>query len=141
MANPPRTWPSNRAGFRIRPASDAWSIAAGNYSSRFAGATAGAVQLVATRLRNRLAGIAAAQLNARPEDLVFAGGRVFAAANPGNSLSFARVAATDHWSSASSPEPALRDTAFWSPSVLEPPNADDEVNGSALRLCLRFLRG
>jgi len=43
---------------------DAWSIAAGNYSSRFAGATAGAVHLAATRLRNRLAGIAAAQLNA-----------------------------------------------------------------------------
>jgi 2-furoyl-CoA dehydrogenase large subunit len=31
-----------------------------------------------------------------------------------------------------SPEPALRDTAFWSPSVLEPPNAADEVNGSAV---------
>jgi len=56
----------------------------------------GAVHIAATRLRDRLAGIAAAQLNARPEDLFFAGGRVFAAANPENSLSFARVAATDH---------------------------------------------
>jgi 2-furoyl-CoA dehydrogenase large subunit len=111
---------------------DAWSIAAGNYSSRFAGATAGAVHLAAARLRNWLAGIAAAQLNARPEDLVFAGGRVFAAANPENSLSFARVAATDHWSPAGSPEPALRETVFWSPSVLEPPNAAGEVNGAAV---------
>jgi CO/xanthine dehydrogenase Mo-binding subunit len=53
---------------RVEPAidtgKDAWSIAAGNYSSRFAGATADAVHLAATRLRNRLAGIAAAQLNA-----------------------------------------------------------------------------
>ena len=61
---------------------DAWSIAAGNYSSRFAAATAGAAHLAAARLREKLAGIAAAQLNQRPEDLRFAGGRVFAAANP-----------------------------------------------------------
>jgi len=111
---------------------DAWSIAAGNYSSRFAGGTAGAVHLAATRLKNRLAGIAAAQLNAGPKDLVFAGGRVFAVANPENSLSFARVAATDHWSPAGSPEPALRETVFWSPSVLRAPNAADEVNGAAV---------
>ena len=90
------------------------------------------MHLAATRLRNRLAGIAAAQLNARPEDLVFAGGRVFAVSNRENSLSFARVAATDHWSSRGSPEPALWETAFWSPSVLEPPNAANEVNGSAV---------
>jgi len=91
-----------------------------------------AVNLAATRLRNRLAGIAAAQLNARPEDLVFAVGRVFAAANPDNSLSFARVAATDHWSPAGSSEPALRETVFWSPPVLGAPNAADEVNGSSV---------
>jgi 2-furoyl-CoA dehydrogenase large subunit len=111
---------------------DAWSIASGNYSSRFAGATAGAVHIAATRLRDRLAGIAAAQLNARPEDLVFAHGRVFTAANPENSLSFARIAATDHWSPGGSPEPALRETVFWSPSVLEPPNAADEINAAAV---------
>src|SRR5207248_6952974 len=54
---------------------DAWSIAAGNYSSRFAGATAGAAYLAATRLRDKLARIAAAQLNVRPEEVRFAGGR------------------------------------------------------------------
>jgi 2-furoyl-CoA dehydrogenase large subunit len=111
---------------------DAWSIAAGNYSSRFAGATAGVVHIAATRLRDRLAGIAAAQLSARPEDLVFAGARVFAASNRENSLTFARIAATDHWSPAGSPVPAFRETAFWSPAVLGAPNAADEVNGSAV---------
>src|SRR5580692_1731311 len=60
-------------------ATNAWSIAAGNYSSRFAGAAAGAVHLAASRLRDKLAGIAAAQLNRRPEDLVFADGHIFAA--------------------------------------------------------------
>ena len=67
---------------------DAWSIAAGNYSSRFAGATAGAAYLAASRLREKLARIAAAQLNVRPEEVRFAGGRVFAATNPENALNF-----------------------------------------------------
>jgi 2-furoyl-CoA dehydrogenase large subunit len=114
-------------------ATNAWSIAAGNYSSRFAGAAGGAVHLAASRLRDKLAGIAAAQLNLRPEDLVFADLRIFAASNRENSLSFARVAAASHWSSGGSPEPpALRETVFWSPSVLEAPNAADQINGSAV---------
>jgi 2-furoyl-CoA dehydrogenase large subunit len=114
---------------------DAWSIAAGNYSSRFAGATAGAAHLAATRLRGRLARTAAAELNRRPEDLRFAHGRIFAPSNPENSLSFARVAAASHWSPGSLPDPertALRETVFWSPSVLEAPNAADEINSSAV---------
>ena len=69
----------NPAAVRVEAAldtgKDAWSIAAGNYSSRFAGATAGAAYLAATRLKDKLARIAAAQLNLRPEDLCFAGGR------------------------------------------------------------------
>jgi 2-furoyl-CoA dehydrogenase large subunit len=114
---------------------DAWSIAAGNYSSRFAGATASAVYLAATRLRGRLARVAAAQLNLRPEDLCFAEGRIFSASNPENSLSFARVAAASHWSPGSLPAPeptASWETVFWSPSVLEAPNAADEINSSAV---------
>jgi 2-furoyl-CoA dehydrogenase large subunit len=47
-------------------AKDAWSIAAGNYSSRFARAVAGAAHLAASRLRDKVARIAAAQLNLRP---------------------------------------------------------------------------
>ncbi len=110
---------------------DAWSIAAGNYSSRFAGASAGAVHLAATRLRGKLAQIAAAQLNARPEDLRFEDGRVFAARNPENSLSFSRVAAASHWSPVADLA-ALQETAFWSPIVLQPPNTADEINSSAV---------
>ena len=114
---------------------DAWSIAAGNYSSRFAGATAGAAYLAATRLKGRFARIAAAHLNLRSDDLCFAGGRIFAASNPENSLSFARVAAASHWSPGSLPASgptALRETVFWSPSVLEAPNMADEINSSAV---------
>jgi len=109
---------------------DAWSIAAGNYASRFAGATAGAAYLAATRLKERLAGIAAAQLNQRPQDLRFAGGRIFAAANPENSLSFARIAGAGHWFPA---EPdVLRETVFWSPAALAAPNEADEINPAAV---------
>jgi 2-furoyl-CoA dehydrogenase large subunit len=108
---------------------DAWSIAAGNYSSRFAGASAGAVHVAATRLKQRLARSAAALLNRRPEELRFADGRVFAARNPENSLSFARVAGAGHWFPGD--RTALRETAFWSPEALAAPNAADEVNAAA----------
>jgi len=109
---------------------DPWSIAAGNYASRFAGATAGAAYLAAIRLRERLAQIAAATLNQRPEALRFAGGRIFTAANPENSLSFARIAGAGHWFPA---EPdALRETVFWSPAALAAPNEADEINAAAV---------
>ncbi|HEY4471937.1 MAG TPA: xanthine dehydrogenase family protein, partial [Stellaceae bacterium] len=117
---------------------DAWSIAAGNYSSRFAGATAGAAYLAATRLRDKLARIAAAQLNVRPEEVRFAGGRVFAATNPENALNFTRLAGIGHWSPGSLPDTGvngdaapLRETVFWSPTALQPPNQADEINSSA----------
>jgi 2-furoyl-CoA dehydrogenase large subunit len=117
-------------------ARDAWSIAAGNYSSRFAGAVAGAAHLAATRLRDRLARIAAPQLNLRPEEIVFAGGRVGAGGNPKNTLSFARIAAASHWAPETVPETALREqalreTAAWSPETLAAPNEADEINSSA----------
>ncbi|MFZ2007887.1 MAG: xanthine dehydrogenase family protein molybdopterin-binding subunit [Stellaceae bacterium] len=115
-------------------ARDAWSIAAGNYSSRFAGAVAGAAQLAATRLRDKLARIAAAQLNLRPEEIVFAGGRVGASGNPDNSLSFSRLAAASHWAPGILVDPAdtaLRETVFWTPPELAAPNEADEINSSA----------
>ena len=113
---------------------DPWSIAAGNYSSRFSGAVAGAAHLAAVRVRERLARIASQQLNARPEDVRFENGRIFAAGNPGNDLDFRRVASLVHWSPGSLPEgvpPALRETAQWTPPQLAPPDDDDRINNSA----------
>ncbi len=114
---------------------DAWSIAAGNYSSRFAGAVAGAAHLAAMRLRHKLARIAAAQLNLPAGDIVFAGGRVGAAGNPDNSIGFARIAAASHWAPGNLPDPgdaALRETVAWSPGALAAPSDDDEINSSAV---------
>jgi 2-furoyl-CoA dehydrogenase large subunit len=118
---------------------DAWSIASGNYSSRFAPAVAGAAHLAAVKLRHKLARIAATELNVRAEELVFAGGRISSRANPEVSLPFARVAATSHWAPALVPEEvgdAIRETVFWTPPELTAPTEADEINSS---LCHGFI--
>ena len=120
-------------------AKDAWSIASGNYSSRFAPAVAGAAHLAATRLRDRLATIAASQLNVQAQDLVFAEGKIASRRNPDASVSFARVAATGHWSPGLLPDadhPAIRKTVFWTPPELTAPTEDDLINSS---LCHGFI--
>ncbi len=119
-------------------AKDAWSIASGNYSSRFAPAVAGAAHLAATKLRDRLARIAASQLNVRAEDLVFADGRIAARSNPDASTPFARVAAASHWSPGlvDADNHAIRETVFWTPPELTAPTEDDLINSS---LCHGFI--
>ena len=118
---------------------DAWSIAAGNYASRFAAASAGAVRIAADRLRDRIARIAAAQLNVVPDDLRFEGGRIFALNNPDAALPFARVASAAHWAPATLPEldgSPIRETAIWTAPELSAPNEADEINSS---LCHGFI--
>uniref|UniRef100_UPI0005B2549E xanthine dehydrogenase family protein molybdopterin-binding subunit n=1 Tax=Methylobacterium sp. B34 TaxID=95563 RepID=UPI0005B2549E len=93
----------------------------------------------ATRLRDRLARIAAAQLNLRPEDLLFADGRIASRLNPDAGLPFARVAATSHWSPGLVPEDlgaVIRETVFWTPPELTAPDAEDHINSS---LCHGFI--
>jgi 2-furoyl-CoA dehydrogenase large subunit len=112
---------------------DAWSIAAGNYSSRFAGAVAGAAHLAAVELRNKLARIAASQLNISPSEVRFVNGEIFAASNPENALSFTRLAGASHWvpGSLDAGAAALRETVFWTAPGLEAPNEADQINSSA----------
>ncbi|MBV8120848.1 MAG: molybdopterin-dependent oxidoreductase, partial [Alphaproteobacteria bacterium] len=123
-----------RVNAELDTAKDAWSIAAGNYSSRFAGAVAGAAYLAAVRLRDKLARIAASQLNIEPGEVRFADGRIFAAANPDNAWGFTRLAGASHWSPGSLPDPdgtALRETVFWTPPRLDAPTNADEINAAA----------
>jgi 2-furoyl-CoA dehydrogenase large subunit len=117
---------------------DGWSIASGNYSSRFAPAVCGAVGLAAMQMKDKLARCAAAQLNVPAADIEFAGGRVRARSNPDNAMPFARLAAAAHWSPGLIPEgaQALRETVFWTPPQLAAPNDADEVNSS---LCHGFI--
>jgi 2-furoyl-CoA dehydrogenase large subunit len=119
-------------------ARDAWSIASGNYSSRFAAAVGGAAHLAANKIKAKLARIAAAQLNVSADDVEFAGGKARARGNPDNAVAFSRLAAVSHWSPGMVPEEdqALRETAFWTPPELTAPNEADEVNSS---LCHGFI--
>jgi 2-furoyl-CoA dehydrogenase large subunit len=128
-----------RAIVDVDTSRDVWSIAAGNYSSRFAPAVAGAVSLAATRLRDKLAAIAAGQLGCTPAEVVFADGKVFDRANPDHTIPFGRLAGTSHWAPGTLPDgmdQAISETVFWSPPELTPPNAQDEVNSS---LCHGFI--
>ncbi len=115
-------------------AKDAWSVAAGNYSSRFAGAVAGTVHLAATKLREKLARIAAAQFDCSVEAIDFEHGNIFNRDNPSQSQPFARLAASPHWAPALLPggvEAGLRETVFWTPETLQAPDDQDRVNTSA----------
>jgi 2-furoyl-CoA dehydrogenase large subunit len=123
----------------VDTAKDAWSIASGNYSSRFAPAVAGAARLAAINLRDRLAKLAATQLNVPPGEIVFANGRIAARGNPDNSVPFARLAATGHWAPGTIPtelDQTIRETVFWTPPQLAAPTEADEVNSS---LCHGFI--
>jgi 2-furoyl-CoA dehydrogenase large subunit len=128
-----------RVNAEVDTAKDGWSIASGNYSSRFAPAVAGAAQIAALRLRDRLGRIAAAQLNVSPAEIVFAGGRIAARANPDNAVAFARVAAAGHWAPgtvAADLGQTIRETVFWTPPELTAPTEADEINSS---LCHGFI--
>jgi 2-furoyl-CoA dehydrogenase large subunit len=123
----------------IDTAKDAWSIASGNYASRFAPAVAGTAKIAAERLAGRLARVAAAGLNTESDDIAFAGGFVSSKRNPDNKAPFARIAALSHWSPGALPEDVghtIRETAFWTPPELAPPDDDDSVNSS---LCYGFI--
>lgn len=116
---------------------DAWSIASGNYSSRFAAAVAGAARLAAEKLRDKLAAIAGPVLGVEPQAVRFAEGMI--GADGVKPVPFARIAATSHWAPATVPQgadQALRETVFWSPPQLAAPDEDDRVNSS---LCHGFI--
>ncbi|HTS39491.1 MAG TPA: xanthine dehydrogenase family protein molybdopterin-binding subunit [Xanthobacteraceae bacterium] len=114
-------------------AKDQWSIAAGTYSCRFTPGTAVAAHMAAGQIRDKLAKIAAKQLNVLPDDIEFVDGKVRSRGNPDNAMPFGRVAGTAHWSPIMLPDgmaPGLRETGVWSPPELEPPSDDDRINTS-----------
>ena len=123
----------------VDTAKDAWSIASGNYSSRFAPAVAGAARLAAINLRDRLARLAATHLNVPPAEVVFANRRIAARGNLDNSFPFARLAGIAHWAPCTVPtelDQTIRETVFWTPPELAALTEADEVNSS---LCHGFI--
>jgi 2-furoyl-CoA dehydrogenase large subunit len=128
-----------RVNAEIDTAKDAWSIASGNYASRFAPAVAGTTKLAAERIATRLARVAASTLNTEADDIAFAGGFVLSKRNPDNKVAFSRVAALSHWSPGALPDEigqTIRETVFWTPPELTPPDDADRINSS---LCYGFI--
>ncbi|MCZ6859975.1 MAG: molybdopterin-dependent oxidoreductase [Alphaproteobacteria bacterium] len=114
-------------------AKDGWSIAAGNYSCRFAPASASAAHEAAQRVRDKMALIAATTLNLPAGDLAFSNGKIHAQNNPDNAIPFYRVGGIAHWSPSSLPdgmEPGIRETSMWNAPELTPTTANDEINTS-----------
>jgi 2-furoyl-CoA dehydrogenase large subunit len=112
---------------------DPWSIATGNYSSRFSSATAVAAHMAAVKVRAKLAQIASQSLNVPADELAFSDGKVFAKSNPDNNMRFSRVAGMAHWSPGELPSemaPGISETVSYSPPELEPPNDADQINTS-----------
>lgn len=112
---------------------DQWSIAAGTYSCRFTPGTAVAAHMAAKKIRSKLARIAAKTLNAKPDELEFANGKIRMVGNPDNAVAFGRTAGVAHWAPAELPdevEPGLRETAAWTPPELEAPTSEDQINTS-----------
>jgi 2-furoyl-CoA dehydrogenase large subunit len=128
-----------RVNTEIDTAKDAWSIASGNYASRFAAAVAGTAKLAAERIAARLARVAASQFNTDSDDIVFENGSVSSRRNPDNRLAFSRLAALSHWSPGTLPDvvqQTIRETVFWTPPELTPPDDEDRINAS---LCYGFI--
>ena len=90
-----------------------WTVASGNYSSRFSGVGVGAVQAAARKVREKADAIR--EHLGMPE------------------ASLRRVAGTAHWSPESLPdgmEPGLSAIAFHATPNLDPPDAEDRVASS-----------
>src|SRR6266704_3195738 len=105
-----------RVNTEIDTAKDAWSIASGNYASRFAAAVAGTAKLAAERIAARLARVAASLINTDADDIVFGHGAVRSRRNPDNKIAFSRLAGLSHWSPGTLPDDiqhTIRETVFW----------------------------
>ena len=72
----------------------AWSVASGNYSSRFSGVGAAAVHVAALKVASKLRAIAAAVLDGEADDVVLRDGQAWLG---DASVSLRRLAGTAHW--------------------------------------------
>ena len=90
-----------------------WTVASGNYSSRFSGVGVGAVQAAARKVQAKLDAIR--EHVGDPE------------------LSLRKVAGLAHWNPEGLPdglEPGLAEIAFWATPNLDPPDTEDRVASS-----------
>jgi 2-furoyl-CoA dehydrogenase large subunit len=112
-------------------ATSAWSVAAGNYSSRFSGVGAGAVHLAAQKVAAKLRTIAAQELGVPLSEVKLRDGYARAGTT---GISIRRLAGMAHWNPDGLPaglEPGLHETAFYQAPNLSSPDEQDRVASSA----------
>ncbi len=110
---------------------DAWTVASGNYSSRFSGVGAGAVLRAGEKIAAKLRAIAAPVLGCAADDVELRGGRAW---HGEESVSLRRLAGLAHWHPDALPpgiEPGLHETAYYAAPNLAAPDDDDRVASSA----------
>ncbi len=111
----------------------AWTIASGNYSSRFSGVGVGAVLRASERLRDKLRTIAAHVLEAPLAAIELAEGSARLREDPQTQVSLRRLAGMAHWNLEGLPEgfdPGLAATAYYAVPELGPAG-DDRIVASA----------
>ncbi len=115
----------------VDTSTSAWTVASGNYSSRFSGVGAGAVHLAAQKLAAKLRAIAAHELGVEAHEVELREGKAWAGEA---SVSLRRLAGLAHWNPDALPpgvEPGLVENAFYAAPNLAPPDAQDRVASSA----------
>lgn len=111
----------------------AWTVPTGSYSSRFASIGISSAVVAARKLRDKLARIAAHQLEARVEDLELVDGVFRLKGSPQRAFSLKHAAGVAHWDPASLPpgmEPGLYLTHYETMATAKPPDDADRVNSS-----------
>jgi 2-furoyl-CoA dehydrogenase large subunit len=105
----------------------AWTIASGNYSSRFSGVGVGAVLGAAREIADKLRVIAAHELGAAPDQLELRDGVARLREDPESGISLRRLAGMAHWNPDGLPPgvaPGLAATFFYAAPELAPAEGD-----------------
>jgi 2-furoyl-CoA dehydrogenase large subunit len=111
----------------------AWTIASGNYSSRFSGVGVGAVLRAAEQVAGKLRTIAGHVLETSADDIELIEGAARVRGDSDASVSLRRLAGMAHWNPEGLPEglePGLACTAYYAAPGLGPA-ADDRISASA----------
>ena len=118
---------------QVDTARSAWTIASGNYSSRFSGVGVGAVLQAAEQVAAKLLAIAAHVLETSADDIELSGAAARVRGDPEANVSLRRLAGMVHWNPEGLPEglePGLACTAYYAAPALDAAE-DDRINASA----------
>ena len=110
-----------------------WTIASGNYSSRFSGVGVGAVLCAAEQVARKLRAIAAHVLETSADDVELSEGSAWVRGDTEASVSLRRLAGMAHWNPEGLPEglePGLASTMYYAAPELAPAK-DDQISASA----------